>query len=123
MQSLRFVPMQSGAIETTRPRHEWRGRWGNLRTMYERHDSHDSPVAVMVHIMNFRASQFMSERLPCCNLAVKNDGPIVTDSGNRRERLNQAPYMPEHLMRQFGRRHQQCDCAHTVRCAPRMSDR
>ncbi|WP_175042515.1 hypothetical protein [Burkholderia lata] len=56
--------------------------------MYERHDSHDSPVAAMVRIMNFRASQFMTERLPCCNLAVKNALEIVTASGNRRERLD-----------------------------------
>lgn len=91
--------------------------------MYERHDSHDSPPAVMAHIINFRASWFMTERLPFGNVAVKNDWDIVTDSGNRRERLNRKVYMPEYIMWQFSRRSQQCDCAHTVRCAPRMSSR
>ncbi|CAB3961225.1 hypothetical protein BLA3211_00966 [Burkholderia aenigmatica] len=27
--------------------------------MYERHDSHDSPLAVMVHIMELSASEFI----------------------------------------------------------------
>lgn len=38
----------------------------------------------------------MTERLPFGNVAVKNDWDIVTDSGNRRERLNRKVYMPEH---------------------------
>ncbi|CAG9234338.1 hypothetical protein BCAR13_710154 [Paraburkholderia caribensis] len=54
--------------------------------MYERHDSHDSPSAVMVHIMDLKVSEFMQTY--CLSKRLQSTG---TDDCHQCKRSTRMP--------------------------------
>jgi hypothetical protein len=62
--------------------------------MYERHDSRDSPLAVMVHIMDLSESEFI--RRYCLSKALASIGALAisNDVSDQGERLKLADHGP-----------------------------
>jgi hypothetical protein len=55
--------------------------------MYERHDSHDSPSAVMAHIMDLRVSEFMQTY--CLSKGLQSTGTDDCHQCKRSTRVSQ----------------------------------
>jgi hypothetical protein len=55
--------------------------------MYERHDSHDSPSAVMAHIMDLRVSEFMQTY--CLSKGLQSTGTDDCHQCKRSTRMSQ----------------------------------